>query len=458
MKAQWAVAIIAVLLFPGMGRAESLFESAEAAAAEPAAAGGSGLPLNWNLNGYVKGAVYVGRNEGAEPVFLGDYGELDLKASVQRADLGRAFADIRFSAGDNGGPVAENIPDIREAWAEAEAGPLSFRLGRQIIVWGRADSINPTNNVTPMNALALSSEYDDTRLGNELLQVNARLSRELNLTGIWVPRYRPDVLPFNGIPLPAEVSLGETAYPDYRLANSTWAARFEIAAGPIDGSLSYSRGYETLPGFDYRLDSTGITLMPTAYRMQAIGADFSTALRDFGLRGEICLKIPELNSEDYPYVPAPHVQYVVGVDKTLGEWNVLVQYSGVYVRDFRVIEQPVLPDPFNPLAQMQYAAQLTAAEMETLNRQFTGTADPISHAVTAQIGWTGLSETLRVKLAGIYNFTTREFVVNPSVAYDIADALTVTVGGRDVDGPEGTLNRLVNRLLSSVYAEVKCSF
>ena len=32
------------------------------------------------------------------------------------------------------------------------------------------------------------------------------------------------------------------------------------------------------------------------------------------------------------------------------------------------------------------------------------------------------------------------------------------LGGRDIDGPQDSLNRLVNRLMSSAYAELKCSF
>lgn len=464
------LAIAAMLFVPNALWAQSLFENAESisagetspeaagveAAAPSAEAGAAGLGLD--LGGYVKGGIFAGRNEGAEPVLQGAYGEFALKGEAEKADWGRALVELRFAAGDNRGPETGAVPDVREAWVETQAGPLAVRLGRQIIVWGRADSINPTNNLTPMNQVALSSEYDDTRLGNELLQATAKLSQELSVTGIWVPQYRPDVLPLAMVELPASITVAGTAYPDDRLANSSWAFRAEITTGPVDGSVSYYRGYETLPGFDSLLSAAGMTLIPTAYRQQAVGLDFSTAVEDFGLRGEVCYKQPDLSNEEYSYIPAARWEYVAGVDRTLGDWNFLVQYSGVYVRDFKAVEQPVLLDPFNPLAQMLYAAQLAGAEMAKINRLFTGTRDEISHAATAQIGWSGLAETLRVKLAGMYNFTTRDFAFNPSAAYDLADALTVTVGGLDVDGPEASLNRLVNRLLSTVYIEVKCSF
>jgi hypothetical protein len=454
------LALVFAILVPSSLWAESLFENAEATTADSITTNNmkEHTSLNLNVNGYLKGAVYVGRNDGAEAVLQGSYGEFDIKGEVEKGELGRALVEIRHSAGENRAPEAESIPDIREAWVETHAGPLTIRLGRQIIVWGRADSINPTNNITPMNEVALSSEYDDIRMGNELLQLTAKISQEVSLTGIWVPKYRSDILPISMVSLPESISIGETVYPDDKITSNSWAARMEIATGPIDGSISYFRGYKTLPGFDYALTPTGISLMPTAYRLQAIGADFSTALWDYGLRGEACFKQPELSSQDHAYVPASHFQYVVGVDRTLGDWNALVQYSGMYARDFKALEEPILTDPYNSLAQMQYAAQTVAFKMEKLNRQFTGTTDQVSHAATAQIGWTGLAETLHVKLAGRYSFTTREFAINPSVSYDIADAMNVTVGARDVDGPEESLNRLVNRLLSSAYIELKCSF
>jgi hypothetical protein len=454
------LALALVMFVPGSLWAESLLENTEATAESAAAPSNEKehAGLNLNVNGYLKSAIYAGRNDGADPVMQGSYGEFDLKGVVEKGELGRALVEIREDAGDNRGPQAESVPDIREAWAETHAGPLTVRLGRQIIVWGRADAINPTSNITPMNGLVLSSEYDDSRMGNELLQLNAKLSQQVNLIGIWVPQYRPDVLALSGVTLPDSISVANTVYPDNKVSSSSYALRLEATTGPIDGSLSYYRGYKTLPGFDYALTASGMTLIPTPYRMQAFGADFSTALGDYGLRGEACYKVPDLSSRDYIYVPASHFEYVVGVDRTLGDWNALVQYSGVYVRDFQDLATPVLGDPSDPQALQQYAAQSVDVEIAKLNRQFTGTADRVSHAATAQLGWSALADTLHVKLAGMYSFTTREFAINPSVAYDIADALTLTVGGRDIDGPQDSLNRLVNRLMSSAYAELKCSF
>ena len=55
---------------------------------------------------------------------------------------------------------------MREAYVNAYLGPFDLRLGKQIIVWGRADALNPTNNLTPVDFRIRSPLEDDIRLGN----------------------------------------------------------------------------------------------------------------------------------------------------------------------------------------------------------------------------------------------------------------------------------------------------
>jgi hypothetical protein len=411
----------------------------------PAGQGSTGV----SFNGYFKSAIFGGQNDGNEPLVLGDYAEFDIKADAVKENFGKAFVEMRIDSGNNNGVNNELTPDIREAWVETQAGIFDIKFGRQIIVWGRADSINPTNNLTPYNSLIYSSEFDDTRLGNELLQATVKLNPAISLEGEWVPLYRSDSLPFAKLisSFPAGFSVGNSVFPGSNANAGSWGARANFTAGWIDGSISYYNGYKTLPGFDYSLSMSGMALIPTAYRIRALGGDFSTALGDFGLRGEICAKFPEKSEDDNVYIPAKQLQYVAGLDRTVGDFNFLVQYSGVYVVDFQPIDETVL----SPLDVMRIA-------MKKLNRQFTGTLDQASHSVTGQAGYSALNDTLHIKLAGMYDFTTREFVICPDVSYDIADAFIVTATWRDLDGPADSLNRLVSRIMGFSSVELKYSF
>jgi hypothetical protein len=93
-----------------------------------------------------------------------------------------------------------------------------------------------------------------------------------------------------------------------------------------------------------------------------------------------------------------------------------------------------------------------------LNRLFTNTSDELSHSLTANVQWNTMHETLHFKLSGLYDFTTEEYAVVPNAMYDVADAVSLTIGGRYLNGKKGSLNDLVSDMMSHVYTELKISF
>ena len=442
-----------LLLLFYLAAAQGLFESAESSRDPLLPAQTSARSVD--VSGYVRGALFGGQNSEKDAEIKSAYADVSLKLNARKTNLGRACAELRLTSTVVNSSV-DLSPDLREAWVLASPGPFDITLGKKIIAWGRADGINPTNRITPMNATALSSELDDTRMGNLLAQASFTW-KTLRLEGIWLPLYSPDALPIAGADLPPELSIGDAVYPGHSVGNSGFALRCELSFSSVDGSLSYFNGYETQPGFNYALGAGGISLSPTAYRIHMAGADFSTAIGPFGIRGEAALIAPFDNSGALAHVAARHAAYVLGVDRSIGNCNVLVQYSGVYVPRFKTIRQPVLSDLSDPSAIPEYMLAVYDAEMTSLNRLFTETADRARHCLTANIGWRVLYETLRIDLAGLYNFTTREYVINPAVAYDITDALGVSAGGRYLRGPATSRNDLLADMLSYVYTELKLS-
>lgn len=59
----------------------------------------------------------------------------------------------------------ETREELREAYVDVRLGRLDLRLGKQIIVWGRADRLNPTDNLTPRNFTLLAPDDNDQRVG-----------------------------------------------------------------------------------------------------------------------------------------------------------------------------------------------------------------------------------------------------------------------------------------------------
>ena len=53
---------------------------------------------------------------------------------------------------------------VKEIYVHFRSGDWDYRLGRQIVAWGRADRLNPTDNLTPRDFTLLSPEIDEERM------------------------------------------------------------------------------------------------------------------------------------------------------------------------------------------------------------------------------------------------------------------------------------------------------
>ena len=405
--------------------------------------------LPYELNGFMRGAFFAGRGvDSDELVQKSGYGELGLKMRVRKESWGDGYAEVRFRRGQEfNEPLSEFR--LREAYVNTYLGTFDLRVGQQIVVWGRADGFNPTNNITPQDMTLRSSVEDDRRLGNFLFRGTYNF-QPFNLEMIWVPQYRPSVLPTRLFPFPDFVRLGREDNPSSELDNSSVAAKLDMNVSALDGSISYFRGYMPLPGVFLHPDSIDVTdgfqatVVNKPYQMQVLGADFSTTVGSFGLRGEIAYRMPVEDYEDElnAHVPNPDLQYVLGMDRSMGNFSIIVQYIGRYVFDFTEFEGTGLPTD----------------QLYITNLMISGQLDEMSHAVFMRPALTLRHETLDIELLGYYNVTTEETLLRPLIAYDITDAMTFKVGGEFYAGPENTLFGSIDKGLSSAFVELGVSF
>ncbi|MBA7682183.1 hypothetical protein ES703_90529 [subsurface metagenome] len=82
----------------------------------------------------------------------------------------------------------------------------------------------------------------------------------------------------------------------------------------------------------------------------------------------------------------------------------------------------------------------------------------MSHALSFRPALKLIYETLTLELFGLYNFTTVELLLRPRASYDMADALTVTLGGDFITGPDDTTYGIMDSALSSVFVQLRASF
>ena len=444
MNVKW-MGLVLMLFLSTSVLGQGLFEEAEKSKDKEKA---------FELNGYLRSTFYLGKvPEENKGELKSGYGEFSLKLKANKKSFGSAFAEVRFR---NGYEFNNQISELnlREAYVSAYLGRFDFKLGNQIVVWGRADGINPTDNITPKNMLNRSPDEDDKRVSNFLLRAFYN-AQPVRFEFIWVPAFKPSVVPTDLIEFPPGITLGDSVYPDVSLENSAWAAKLNLELAAFDGSLSYFDGHNPFPGIsmDYPpplpgSPVPGLTVSLESYRMRVFGADFSTTVAgSFGLRGEVAYMKPFGDYTNSSQIPNPDLRYIFGMDKEFsGNFSVILQYIGKYVYDFIPLVEP--SDP----------ADIPAYELELKNRIITSQQYETSHSFSCRLGWILLHETMELELLSLANLTSEEFFVRARMAYDIADAFTFTLGGELYSGPEDTLFNFVEDHLSSVFAELKISF
>ncbi len=427
---KWNLCAI-LLTIPVQIFSQSLFEEAMSITQEQEAA-----QKTLELNGYIRSGIWEGKipsENNAETKSA--YGEAALKLRAEKKGFGKAYSEIRFRKGKEFDEDIEET-DIREAYVSLYAGNLDITLGQQIVVWGRADGINPTNNITPRDQFVRSSDEDDRREGNFIARVYYNFSI-FRLEGIFVPFYRANPLP----PLP-DLKDADVLNPSSDIKNSAGAIRLHIETASFEGSLSWFNGYK--PGTGMVSDSGKIYQKP--YRVNITGADFSTSIGTlFGLRGEVAYMRPVDDTDD-EYIPSQDIHYILGADREIGNLSIIVQYIGRHVFSFREQKTPSTPD------------EAVLYRLERMNRLVSSQSDETSHMASCRIEYKMLQEALRLECNTVYNFTTEELMIRPMAEYDITDALTVTIGGEFYHGPDDSLYSMVDSYLSAGFIEAKLSF
>jgi hypothetical protein len=461
-----------------------LFEQSQGQSAAPSAPEAVVAPP-FALDGYARGDVFVGKFPGAPSMptsaprgqIKADYGELALAVRTKKEPYGDAFAEARVRYGQQG-DEQQAFVDLREAYVNAYLGRFDLRLGQQIIVWGRADALNPTNNLTPVDFRIRSPLEDDIRLGNAGARAFFRFA-PFRLEGVWMPVYLPTVLP--PVALPQYVAFGPPTYPSTDLANGTEAVRLHLERPSFEMSISYLHGYALLPGVALAsVTLTGVAdpvtgvvapgatppsilVSRTAYAQQVLGLDFSTALGEvMTIRGEAAYRRPYgWQNTEFGQVAFPDLQYVLGADHNFGSVAVIAQYMGRYVFDWEKHDQAPL-DPATLLTQTPddegVVRGKVALQLQRTNQILFSQTAQLQHLGTVRVEWLALHDTLSISALALLNFTTKEWAFTPRIGYRLSDALTAYVGAQIFKGPNDTLFGLIDEQLSAGYAELRFTF
>ncbi len=409
------------------------------------------------VNGYVRGSVFGG---GETYNLASTFAELSLQTQLNE---GNAFlkSDVRFRKGVFFGKDDQQL-QLKELYAGYRGEKLDVFLGNQIINWGRTDGFNPTNNITPNDYFFLSANPDDQKESNFMLRFNYRFIPSIELELIGIPFYRESNYRYDLFALGDNVSFLNTALPAKDLKNWSLAARLNFELPAVGWSLSYFRGFDPYHGFDVQnIDwSTGtpqISNIPTPYLKNTIGGDFALPLSNWIVRGEIAYNITE-NPTNKMYVPLTDLAYVAALESNWNGYTIIGQYIGKYTPNFTQLTTPVLTDPTNPLALVQYANEQISYENRLFNRRIFYQQEKMNHAAALSISKSFGYDAWNIELAAYYNFTSEEWLVRPKISWKINDSLSASLGGSYMSGPASTLFGYSAPIMNGGFIELKASF
>jgi hypothetical protein len=215
---------------------------------------------------------------------------------------------------------------VRRLEMTAHRDHLTIQVGKQLIRWGKADILNPTDRFAPRDFLSV---VDSDFLGVTAARVTFE-SVANSLEMVYVPRFTPSRIPLLGQrwmvlpPITATVPVrdGGSEFP----RGAQVGARWNHTGSGLEYSLSVYQGFNHLPLLDARfVPPFGVEFVRGYPQMRMYGGDGAAPTRWFTLKGEIgYFTSTNPAAEEYGI-------YVVQLERQIGEWSLVGGYAGDFV-------------------------------------------------------------------------------------------------------------------------------
>lgn len=267
---------------------------------------------------------------------------------------------------------------LREIYMDVYFDAFDIRIGKQQVIWGKADGVFINDIVNPLDLrYFLMQNFEDIRIGLPMVKLTYFRSN-MSIEGIWIPKFEPwkfaetgsywafPEQPQNflldlglGIDLPVHLESGDPKMPVATLANSEFGIKLSSFVLSTDLSLLLFHSFQDqavrkLDNFVMIRDKLGvpdsgiIKLSSEFEKITMLGVNFSRPLGPIVIRGEgSYFKDYRLNrmpthtdlissgSSGVNY-KSGYVQAMIGADLT-GPWGISwsFQYIQKRVLDFQ---------------------------------------------------------------------------------------------------------------------------
>lgn len=342
------------------------------------------------FNGFLQNWTAYNLNDSHEVFLLRNRFRLNTTLS---GDWARGFVSIDFNDERQGDQPLQEF-SVRELYFDLYFNKFDLRVGKQQVIWGKADGVFINDIVNPLDLrYFLMQDFDDIRQGSVMIKANAYLG-SWGLETLFIPKfepwrmaepgspwefYRPDSMlvwlfpsPLSSssslVPLPIAFNWQEQSLPEATLKNGEIGLKLSGFLLGTDISLLYLNSFQDSPvaqidTMEIQVDMTSgypvpqsaeLHLIPNFERTVMYGFNFARPFGGLVLRGEVGYftdyhfnlqpefspelmnqlmsgSMPEISN----FTTSDFLQAMVGADIS-GPWssNLSMQYIRMQIRDY----------------------------------------------------------------------------------------------------------------------------
>ncbi len=379
--------------------------------------------------------------------YTGVLAEGDKEYSILQNTLNLNMEHSRDMAAFKANPYLYHYSDsdleigLREVYMDIYFSSADIRIGKQQIIWGKADGVFITDIVSPRDLREfLLPDFDEIRMGVTAVKTDYYLGNH-TFELVWLPVFTPTVKPDESSIWFPKMDLPVNPQFDYSekdvngsLKNSeifakyaaiTSAVDFEIMAGYAwddDPTMHISKTIDTLTHL-----LTALEVTPKHHRLTIGGGSFSTTSGGFIVRGEGAFYGGKYFNTSSPLatdgvVKKDYMHYLLGLDYTLWDINLSGQFIQQAIMDYdEIIDQDEFVNTMTFFARRDF-----------------------------------LRETLTLELFSYIGLNNEDALIRPRIYYDLTDGFEILLGANIFTGNEGQFGQYSKNNMG--YFKIKYSF
>jgi hypothetical protein len=332
------------------------------------------------------------------------------------------------------------VIDIRQSYMDIYLESADIRIGKQQIVWGKADGVSITDVISPKDlGEFLLPDFEEIRIGIQALKVDYYMG-DNTLEFVWVPTFTPNKIPTSGSIWYTQPTFATTPTFDYtkktvpsNLANSEVFLKYSAITSAIDFEIMAGYMWDDDPTMhvnktiDPTTSQLSLTVIPEHHLLKLGGGSFSTTLASYVVRGEAAYYNGKyFRSEDPTLIDAvvqkDYIHFLLGIDFSISDIKMSLQ----------LVEQKI----------QNYDELIINDENED--------------TVTFLISKDFLRETLRLELFSYIDINNSGSLVRPKMSYDLTDGFQIITGFDIFNGEEGKFGQYDDN--DMIYSKIKYSF